>query len=209
MSFNLTTAFYAAPQVPEDARRLFEAGARSAGLHQPLRTPLRASRAYGSSLLLAREWGLSDIEANLVEAIEASYQPTWGRERHGEFTWGLGLNEEHPRGQFNAFLAAAEAGGTGRWTRLSAAPLEPCAQVVGVDFPQLALRRAEWVDGVLHLRLAALVDRPQQRTSFRVVGAEPGPWRIVGPEGVSIKSDAAGLTVEAPLIEADVELHPG
>jgi hypothetical protein len=208
VSFNLTTAFYAAPQVPDDARRLFDAGARSAGIDRPLRLPLRAARVYGSSLLLTREWGLPDIEANLVEAIEASYQPTWDRERLGEFTWGLGLDEEHPRGQFNAFLAAAEAAGPGRWARLSAAPLERCPQVVGVDFPRLALRRAEWVDGVLHLRSAPLTDRPQERTVFRVIGAGPGPWQIVGPEGVEVRSDHAGLAIETPLVEAELELRP-
>ena len=164
---------------------------------------------------MAREWGRDDIEANLVEAIEASYEPTWDRERAGEVTWGLGLDEEHPRGQFNAFLAAAEAAGPGRWARLSAAPLERCPQVVDVEFPRVALRRAEWVDGVLHLRLAPLADRPQERTAFRVVGAGSGPWRVVGPEGVTVEPDdvtvgpdAAGLTVEAPLVEADLQLRP-
>ncbi len=50
------------------------------------------------------------MEARLAAAIEASYEPSWDMTR-GEFTWGLGLDEPHPRGQFNAFLAAAEAGG--------------------------------------------------------------------------------------------------
>ncbi len=208
VSFNLTTSFYAAPQVPQDARRLFDAGCRSVGLDRSLATPIRASRAYGASLLLAREWGLDDIEANLVEAIEASYQPTWGRERPGEFTWGLGLDEEHPRGQFNAFLAAAEAAGPGRWTRLSTAPLDRCPQAVDVDFPRLALRRAEWVGDSLHLGLAPLVDDPGRRSTFRVVGAGPGPWRLSGPGGATVESTDRGLVVEVPLTTADVELSP-
>ena len=41
----LTTAYYAAPQVPEDARRLFDAGCISAGLDEDPQLPLRASRA--------------------------------------------------------------------------------------------------------------------------------------------------------------------
>ena len=207
MGFNLTTSFYAAPQVPDDARRLFDAGCRAVGLDRPLVTPIRASRAYGASLLLAREWGLDEVEANLVVAIEESYEPTWDRDRPGEFTWGLGLDEDHPRGQFNAFLAAAEAAGPGRWARLSAAPLERCPQVVDVEFPRVALRRADWVDGVLHLRLAPLVDRPKERTAFRVVGAGPGPWRIVGSGGATVRLDGAGLTVEAPLVGADLEVR--
>jgi hypothetical protein len=90
---NNTTAFYAAPQEPADARRLWDAACASAGFTDVLALPIPAGRAYGSSLLLAREWG--------------------------EFTWDLGLDEPHPRGQFNAFLAAAEACGPGMWERLS------------------------------------------------------------------------------------------
>ena len=71
-----------------------------------------------------------------------------------------------PRGQFNAFLAAAEATGPGEWTRLSAAPLEPCPQLVDVDFPAMAFTRAEWVDGNLHLRLAPLHENTSVFTSF-------------------------------------------
>ena len=109
----LTTSFYAAPQEPEDARRLFDAGCASIGFDREIEAPLRPSRAAGSSLLLAREWGLDDLEERLVGAIEASYEPTWD-DASGEFTWGLRLDEPHPRGQFNAFLAAAEAAGSGR-----------------------------------------------------------------------------------------------
>ena len=71
VSAALTTSYYAAPQEPEDARRLFDAGCNALGFGQDLRVPLRASRAYGSSLVLAREWGLDDLEARLVQAIEA------------------------------------------------------------------------------------------------------------------------------------------
>ena len=138
------------------------------------------------------------VEANCVapsgevEAVEASYEPTWDSVR-GEFTWGLGMGEPHPRGQFNAFLAAADAAGPGAWTRLSAAPLEPCPQVVGVDFPDMAFHRAEWIDGNLHLGLAPLREDPQRYTSFRLVGAEPRVWEVHGLEGVSLDVTASGV----------------
>ena len=92
---NNTTAFYAAPQVPDDARALWDAACLSAGFTGELQVPIPAGRAYGSSLLLAREWGDTEMETRLADAIEASYEPTWDHER-GEFTWGLGLDEEHP-----------------------------------------------------------------------------------------------------------------
>ena len=77
VSMASTTSYYAAPQVPEEAKRLFLAAASSMGLDGDLTLPLRPSRAYGSSLVLAREWGLTDIEERLVAGIEASYEPTW------------------------------------------------------------------------------------------------------------------------------------
>jgi hypothetical protein len=204
----LTTSFYAAPQVPVDARRLFDAGCVSAGLTGVLPTPIGASRGIGSSLLLAREWGLGELEQRLVDAIEASYEPTWDTSR-GEFTWGLGLHEPYPRGQFNAFLAAAEAAGPGEWTRLSAAPLEPCPQLVDVDFPSMAFTRAEWIDGNLHLRLAPLHENPTVFTSFRLVGAEPRNWDVHGLDGVSLDLTTSGLNIRVPVVHADVELIRG
>ncbi len=203
----LTTAFYVAPQQADEARRLFEAACRSARLDDDLDLPLIAGRGIPSSLVLAHEWGMTDLAERLTAAVEASYEPTWDHDR-SEFTWGMGLDEEHPRGQFNAFLAAAEACGPGRWTALSAAPLERCPQVVDVDFPRVALRQAEWVGGTLRLNLAPLQPQPRQRTTFRVVGAAPGSWQITGPESATVEQTDQGLMVNAPLANADLELVP-
>lgn len=199
---NLTTAYYAAPQFPDDARRLFDAAL--VGL--PIETPLTAGRGYGAALVLAREWELADLEARLVDAIERSYEPNWSG---GHFTWGMGLDEPHPRGQFNAFLAAAEAAGPGRWSALSDAPLEPCPQIVDVDFPAMALSRAEWVDGNLHLSLAPLVEDPHRFTSFRIVGAEPRNWDVHGIEGATFELTTTGVNVRVPMIHADIEVIRG
>ena len=203
----LTTAFYVAPQEAEEARRLFDAACRSARLDQDPDLPLVAGRGVPSALVLAREWGMTDLTERLASAIDASYEPTWDNAR-GEFTWGMGLGEEHPRGQFNAFLAAAEAGGPGRWAALSAAPLERCPQVVDVDFPRVALRQAEWTGGTLRLGLAPLADDPAQRTTFSVVGADHGSWQITGHEGATVKQTDQGLLVDTPLVTSDFELAP-
>ena len=203
----LTTAFYVAPQQADEARRLFDAACRSARLDDDLDLPLVAGRGIPSSLVLAREWGMTDLAERLAAAVEASYEPTWDHDR-GEFTWGMGLGEEHPRGQFNAFLAAAEASGPGRWTALSAAPLERCPQVVDVDFPRVALRQAEWTGNTLRLGLAPLHDDPAQRTTFSVVGAEPRSWQITGAERATVKQTDQGLLVDTPLVTSDLELAP-
>lgn len=168
---------------------------------------MRPGRGFASSLVLAREWGLRDLEARLVDAIEASYEPTWDAER-GEFTWGMGLGEPHPRGQFNAFLAAAEAAGPGRWEGLSAAPLPSCPQIVDVDFPTMAFSRAEWVNDSLHLRLAPLREEPTKRTSFRIVGAEPRVWWVSGIDGVTTEVTGHGVIVRVPIVHGDLEFNP-
>ena len=204
----ITTAFYAAPQVPDDARQLFDAACSSVGFDREIQLPIRAARGYGSSLVLAREWELTDLEERLAGAIEASYEPTWD-DASGEFTWGLGLGEEHPRGQYNAFLAAAEAAGPGRWERLSAAPLDRQPQVVGVDFPNVALRTAEWRDGALYLQLAVREEDPSSATTFRIVGAEPRLWDLTGIEGTTLDVTSHSVIVRVPRVNGRLTFTPG
>ena len=151
---------------------------------------------------------MTELAERLSAAIEASYEPTWDRDR-GEFTWGMGLGEPFPRGQFNAFLAAAEASGPGRWSALSAAPLPACPQIVGVDFPNVALTRAEWIGGSLHIRMEPLREDRSQRTSFRLVGAEPRQWDLTAPDGTTIELTRRGVNVSVPMVRADLEFTPG
>jgi hypothetical protein len=204
----LTTAYYAAPQVSDDARLLFDAACTSMGLDRELSLPIAASRGYGSSLVLAREWSMTELKERLVAAIEGSYEPTWDRVL-GEFTWGLGLGEAHPRGQYNAFLAAAEAAGPGRWERLSAAPIERQPQVVGVDFPNVALRTAEWRSGSLHLELDVHDEDPSSRTMFRIVGAEPRIWELTGIDGASLEHTAHAVIVRVPKVSGRLTFTRG
>ena len=199
------TSFYAATQVPDEARRLWDAACVSAGYYGELREPLRAGRGVGASLLLAREWEVPELEERLAAGIEASYEPRWDTGR-GEFTWGMGLNEPHPRGQFNAFLAAAEAAGPGRWERLSAAPIDPCRQITGVDFPTVALRRAEWIGGTLHLGLAPVHDDADAWTTFQLDSADVESWTIDGADGATVEVSAGVATIRARLVTSNLRL---
>ncbi len=205
---NLTTAFYAAPQAPDDARRLYDAACASLGIGGNRDRPLSASRAFAAALVLAREWGLTERAAWLVDAIEASYEPTWD-EASGEFTWGMGLDEPYPRGQFNAFLAAAEAAGPGSWTGLSAAPVVDCPKIIGVDFPNMAFSRAEWVNGALHLDLAPLHVDPSKMTSFLIVGTEPRIWDVFGIDGLRMEVTLRSVQVTVPMVKGSLEISPG
>ena len=196
---NLTTAFYAGPQQPADAQRLFDAAAADLNLLGDIATPLPPGRGISSALLLCKEWGLDDQAHRLATAIEASYEPTWDTDR-AEFTWGMGLNEEHPRGQFNAFLAAAEACSLGAWTQLSAAPLPPSPQVVGVDFPTMGFARAEWIDGTLHLRSAPRREVQTERTSFEITDVDPAAaWHVSGGSHIVLEPTSSSLRVSMPV----------
>ena len=208
MRSHLFSCWYASAQAPQDTRRLFDAGCASAGLaDDPLHTQLEP-RSAAIALALSREWSIADLEGRLVPAIEAQFEPQWDRVR-GEFTWGLGLNEDHPRGQYNAFLAAAEAMAPGLWTRLSADPLEPCPQVVGVDFPKVALTRARWTDGALDLTLRAHPADPAASTTFEIVGADlDRQWTLGGSDRSTIERRGKALVVNTPLQSGDLRVEP-
>ena len=208
VTFAMTYCFYLAPQVPEEARRLFSAAAANAGISSDGVTNLAAHRINAIAWFLAREWGLEELEATIRSELEASYEPTWDRVR-GEFTWGLGLGEEHPRGQYNAFLAAAEVVNAGAWARVSEAPLPGQPGLVeGVDFPTLALAEARWEQDTLHLRLQPQNDEALgQPTHFRVTGLDdPGRWRV---DGAARLATAAGdLVVETSVRDHRLTLRP-
>ena len=181
---------YLLPLVPEDARRLFDGAVEMmGGLQDEIPQDLLANpRNVGAMIHAAKEWGLDDLATRLQSACDDTLEPTWDRER-GEFTWGCGLNEEHPRGQYNSLLALGEANSEGAWTRLATQLLpdsEP--RVEGVDFPTVALSEARWVDGELHLRLDPQNDSfVGLGTKFRVVGLDdPAAWTVSGPASSTV-----------------------
>jgi hypothetical protein len=208
VTFAMTYCFYLSPQVPEEARRLFDAAAASAGISSDGISDLSAHRINAIAWFLSREWGLDELETGIRVALEANYEPTWDHAR-GEFTWGLGLEEEFPRGQYNGFLAAAEAMSPGAWTRLSESPLPKQPGLVeGVDFPRLALAEARWERDELRLRIHPQNDEVQgQTTRFRVTGLDdPNRWRVDGD--AQLASSGQDLVVETSIRDQRLTLRP-
>ncbi len=204
----MTYCFYLAPQVPEEARRLFDAAAASGGISSEGIADLAGHRINAIAWFLSREWGLDALARAIGGGIEANYEPTWDLSR-GEFTWGLGLGEEYPRGQYNGFLAAAEVVSPGAWTCLSEAPLPKQPGLVeDVDFPMLALAEARWEKDALRLRLHPQNDKVLGRpTRFRIKGLDdPDRWRVEGD--ARLDSVAGDLVVETTVLDHRLTLLP-
>jgi hypothetical protein len=214
----MVPAIYLAPQVPDGARRLFEAGMRQLGLWEPAGpVALPGPRASATALWLAREWGLDAIETALSTAIDATYEPTFDAER-GEFTWGFELDEEYPRGQYNGTMAAAQIATPRSWWRLAnEGPGTRFAEptVEGVDFPTVALDRAWW-DAERRELAIGMVPVNEARcgapTSFRVVHLDdPARWRVTdvttGPAVATTVTDGA-LVVTTTVERRDLVVAP-
>lgn len=202
----LTTAALLAPQAPEDARRLLDAGLAALGPGGGL-LPGDRGEAAGAALALAREWALGDNATQLTATIEASYRSTG--DDQGSHTWALAADEEHPAGRANAWLAAGEVAGPGQWTSLFTGPWNPCHQVVGVNAPDVMLRRAEWINEVLYVGLAPRQADPARWTTFRITGAEPRMWYLTGLNGTTMDTAGNATIVRAPMAHGELEFAPG
>jgi len=140
-------------------------------------------RGTTSGMILAREFGEDAIYAKLKAHAEENYEPTWD-EASGEFTWGFGLNEPHPRGQLNGPMATAEAISPNAMWRIYNQPnlkkfIEPT--VYGVDFPAICLSQAYYDADKKYLIIATDKGVPAatgQPTSFRVTNVDPNICRV-------------------------------
>ncbi|MFN3258104.1 MAG: hypothetical protein ACE37B_20690 [Ilumatobacter sp.] len=87
--------------------------------------------------------------------------------------------------------------------------IERCPQVVDVDFPNLAMTRAEWVRNSLHLTLAPASPDPSHITEFRIVGVEPRIWWQTGIDGAATDVRSDCVVVRSPLVAGDLAFTPG
>ena len=150
----IAPAWYMAPQRNEVAEMGWKSavalsGVMSDGPNVGLQTPATATFI----LQLSGEFADAGTKQLIWDAAEELIEPTWDSES-GEFTLGLGLNEEHPRGQLNARMMAGWVCRQGAWSGIFNDPnLAKFSQptVEGVDFPRVALSEAKWDGEVLHI----------------------------------------------------------
>ncbi len=166
-----------------------------------------ASRAV-SLLQLSGEFADATTKQRIWEAVEDLIEPNWDREA-GEFTLGLGLDEEHPRGQLNARIMAGWVCSEGAWARIFNEPnLAKFDQpsVVGVDFPRVALSEARWDGTALHLAAhpqnAAMVGRTT-RVQVTNVGSIDG-WTMTR-DGTTLQLAGKDSVLDVELV---ADNHP-
>ncbi len=195
----MTTAVLLAPHAPDEARRSFEAASTidAAGT-----TAGDALAVAAQALLLAREWGDAPAAEAAVTAAHAA------AERLGADHDDLAGLVQRAELAAWAWWAAADAGGLGQWADRCGERRPTEAQLTEVGFPALVLRRAEWHNGFLNLRLAPRRADRATFTSFALVGAEPRVWWISGADNVTVEMTARVVTVAVPLIDAALEFAP-
>ena len=174
------------PQYPEATRVMVNSGIEAMGwmASDDLGPPAADPRPLLTGIFFAREYGDEALLAKLQAHSEAYHEPTWD-EVSAEFTWRFGLDEPHPRGQYNATGAMAEATTEGAWWRLFNEPnlrkfIDPT--VYGVDFPTVCLSQATYDEARRMLVVATDAGVPAERgkpTTFRVTNVVPGRCSVV------------------------------
>ncbi len=168
------------PQRPDVARQFFNSAAEEFGWRtlDPVDEEPGKPRATLYGMAFAREFGEDALYAKLKACAEEKHEPTLDPETL-EFTWGFGLDEPHPRGQFNASAAMAEAMTEGAWWRIFNEPnlrkfIDPT--VYGVDFPTVCLSQAYYDVDRRSLFVSTDAGVPAAAgtsTSFRVTNIDP------------------------------------
>jgi len=198
-------AWYLAPQRREVAEVGWELTARMNGVSGdgPL-VGLDNPMSSVALLQLAAEFGDAALFERVSDAVDEFAEPTWDTDR-GEFTFGFGLGEPHPRGQLNARAAAARACSPGAWNRVfnqknTARFEEPT--VVGVDFPTVALSQAFWdaERGELHVTAVPRNESVRgARTRFRVTNVrDASGWTMTAASGgvTPLSSEGGDVVVD-------------
>ncbi|MBL77372.1 MAG: hypothetical protein CL459_00110 [Acidimicrobiaceae bacterium] len=200
----IAPVWYLAPQRPDVARSAWELAVSVAGLDGNSTVGLEDP---GFASLLALQTGEFDdgrIRRRLWEALDDLHEPTRDQ-GSGEFTFGFGLEEPHPRGQLNARAMAGWVCRPGAWSRIFELPSDgrfTAPTVSGVDFPDVALSEARWDGTALHL--AAVHRNPAAGgfTEVTVSNLPPGGnWHLQG-------ADTSPVPVEEAAGSAPLRLVP-
>ena len=204
--------WYLAPQRPEVAEAAWKLGAMFSGaLGDAPMAELPAAMA-SQLVQIAGEFADDAVKARIWAAADAGLEPTWDRDA-GEFAFGFGLGEEHPRGQMNARAMAGWVCTPGAWSNIFNQPnLAKFDQptVVEVDFPRVAMSVAHWDGATLHLAASPQNSSVRgNRTTVRLINLTGGaaPWVLRRPDGETVQIAQDG-TVELIIDNSEYQAGP-
>ncbi len=201
----IAPAWYFAPQRNQLAEVGWNTAALPSGVFGDAPITGLEEPAMATMLLqLAGEFADPATKQRIWEAADEYIEPTWDHDA-GEFTLGLGLNEEHPRGQWNSRMMAGWVCTKGAWSRIFNEPNltkfdEPTVE--GVDFPSVALSEARWDGKVLHLAAHAQNAAVKgTRTLVKLTNiASPEGWVMTQSNGEKVPLTGKGDDVEVELV---------
>lgn len=201
----IAPTWYFAPQRPQVARAGWLTLAQLNGVLADGPIAQQEDPARATMLLqFAGEFADPATKQRIWDAAEAHIQPTWDRQA-GEFTLGFGLDEAHPRGQWNARCMAGWVCTEGAWSRIFNTPNltkfdEPT--VVGVDFPKVAMSEARWDGEALHLAAQAQNSGVLGMTTrLRVTHLNTdSTWVMRRPNGETVKLEGSEDYLDVELV---------
>jgi hypothetical protein len=201
----LAPVWYLAPLRPDVARSAWEMAVALTGLDGDA-DPVGLEDPGFASLLAMQTSEFDDgrIRERMWAVLDDVHEPTWDHDL-GEFTFGFGLGEPHPRGQLNARVMAGWVCQPGAWSQIFAEnPIDRFTEptITGVDFPDVALSEAWWDGAALHLaaqpRNASLSGTC---ASVRVSGlSADGSWALTSSDGSVTPLDVLAGAADLDLI---------
>lgn len=200
----IAPAWYFAPQRQEVAEMGWETVLAATGVLSGEISPgFQAPESLTFLLQLSGEFADPDTKQKIWETAEEYIEPKWDRQS-GEFTLGLGFNEDHPRGQLNARMMAGWSCEQGAWSSIFNEPnlkkfSEPT--IVCVDFPRVALSVAEWDGNTMHI--AAQAQNAEvfgTTTTMQMINVQSTEgWSIVYSDGTKAALTGEGNVVNLTL----------
>jgi hypothetical protein len=200
----IVPGWYFAPQKNQLAAAGWQAAASVAGVYGDGPITGLDNPANATMLLqIAGEFAEPEVKHRLWEAAEEHIEPTWDH-ASGEFTLGFQLDEDHPRGQWNARTMAGWVCEAGDWSRLFNEPnLEKFRQptVSGVDFPKVALSQARWGGESLYLAAQSQNTAHVMETTRVQVTMLPDAhgWSLIDADGQRTQLSVTGNQAEIEL----------
>lgn len=185
----IAPTWYLAPQRREVAETAWRFGATAMGLLGD--DDVKMEKAQEGVLLawFTGEFAEGAVKQKLWDACDTLFEPQLDQDS-GEFTFGFGFDEPHPRGQPNARVMAGWVCRPGAWAEIFGNPdlakhTQPCVE--GIDFPRVAMSQAQWTGDALHLAANPCNSTTRgTRTSMRVRRLPvDGEWTLTGSDGTT------------------------